>query len=58
MNYETVAAFSQSAVLLLFVALFVGILVYVLWPSNSDKFDRASRRALDLDEDTTDGGVR
>jgi cytochrome c oxidase cbb3-type subunit 4 len=49
MTYETVATFSQVASLLLFVALFAGVLVYALWPTNGAKFDKAQRDALDLD---------
>ncbi len=49
MTYETVATFSQVASLLLFVALFAGVLVYALWPANGAKFDKAQRDALDLD---------
>jgi cytochrome c oxidase cbb3-type subunit IV len=49
MTYDTVATFSQVASLLLFIALFIAIVAYAVWPSNRAKFDAAQRRALDLD---------
>lgn len=59
MTYDQVATFSQVSTLLLFVALFAGVLVYALWPSNGRKFDQVQRDALDLDrgsERNTNGG--
>jgi cbb3-type cytochrome oxidase subunit 3 len=49
MSYETVASFSQVASLLLFMAIFVAVLAYALWPRNGPRFEAAQRRALDLD---------
>lgn len=49
MTYETVAAISQSAVLLLFIAMFTIVLGYVFWPSNRDRLETAQRQALDLE---------
>jgi cytochrome c oxidase cbb3-type subunit 4 len=46
-----VARFSQVTSLLLFVAMFGGVLAYALWPSNGRRFDEAQRKALDLDSD-------
>lgn len=54
MNYDTVATISQVASLLLFIALFVAVLVYVFWPGNRRRFDDAQRRALDLDSRKSD----
>lgn len=51
MDYESVAAFTQSLSLLLFVGLFIGVLVYALWPGNKALFDHASRLPLQNDED-------
>lgn len=51
MDYETVVMISQIAALLLFVALFIGVLVYALWPGNRKRFERASRVPLE-DSDT------
>ena len=49
MDYETLRAFSGSVGLIIFVVLFVGVLVYALWPRNKSKFDHASRIPLDDD---------
>lgn len=49
MTYETVATFSQVTSLLLFIAMFAGVVVYALWPSNKVRFDAAQRSALELD---------
>ncbi len=50
MGYETVAAASQVLSLLMFLAMFLAVLVYVLWPKNARRFEAAQRRALDLDQ--------
>ena len=49
MSYDTVATFSQVASLLIFIALFIGVLVYALWPSNGPRFDAVQKDALDLE---------
>jgi cytochrome c oxidase cbb3-type subunit IV len=49
MTYETVATFSQVTSLLLFIAMFAGVIAYALWPSNRGRFEQAQRSALDLD---------
>ncbi len=49
MTYDTVATLSQVTSLLMFIAMFVAVLVYALKPSNSARFERAQRQALDLD---------
>ena len=57
MTYETVASFSQVTSLLLFIAMFAAVLAYALWPKNGPRFERAQRRALDLDRTSpTDRG--
>jgi cytochrome c oxidase cbb3-type subunit IV len=53
MTYETVATISQVSSLLLFIALFVGVLIYAVWPKNKPRFEDAQRRALDLDQSDT-----
>jgi cytochrome c oxidase cbb3-type subunit IV len=50
MTYETIATISQVSSLLLFIALFVGVLIYAVWPENKPRFEDAQRRALDLDQ--------
>jgi cytochrome c oxidase cbb3-type subunit 4 len=52
MDYESANTLSQIVALILFLALFVGVIVYVFWPGNRKKFDDASR--LPLDDDKTD----
>lgn len=53
MTYETVATISQVTSLLMFVTMFAGVLAYALWPRNGPRFERAQRRALDLDPTTS-----
>jgi cytochrome c oxidase cbb3-type subunit 2 len=48
MTYETIATISQVTSLLMFIAMFAGVLVYALWPRNGPRFEAAQRRALDL----------
>lgn len=50
MTYQTVAAFTQSLSLLIFFGLFIGVVVYAIWPGNSKKFEEASRMPLESDE--------
>ncbi|MFP3920113.1 MAG: cbb3-type cytochrome c oxidase subunit 3 [Dichotomicrobium sp.] len=47
MDYETVVMISQIAALLLFIGLFVAVLIYVFWPGNRKRFERASRMPLE-----------
>ena len=48
MTYDTIATISQVTSLLFFIALFIGVLVYVFWPGNRQRFDDAQRSALGL----------
>ena len=48
MAYDTVATISQVASLLMFIAMFAGVLTYALWPKNGPRFEEVQRRALDL----------
>ena len=50
MTYHTVAAFTQSLSLLLFFVLFIGVVIYALWPGNRQKFEHAARMPLDSDD--------
>jgi cytochrome c oxidase cbb3-type subunit 4 len=57
MTYETIATISQVTSLLMFIAMFAGVLVYALWPRNGPRFEAAQRRALDLGRKPgSDGG--
>tara|TARA_R110002167_G_scaffold115538_5_gene289947 strand:+ start:739 stop:888 length:150 start_codon:yes stop_codon:yes gene_type:complete len=49
MTYQDVAQFSQTYGLLYLFVLFVGVVVYALWPGNKAKFDRAARQPLEED---------
>lgn len=56
MTYETIAAVTQSATLLLFMTMFVVVVGYVFWPRNRERFEQSQREALDLDAGRTSGG--
>ncbi len=56
MTYETVQSISAMTGLFLFIALFVGMLVFVFWPGNQKGFEEASRIPLDKDELNMGGG--
>lgn len=45
-TYKSVARFAQTWGLIYFFVIFVGVLVYVLWPKNKRSFDEASRIPL------------
>ena len=45
-TYQTVAEFAQTWGLVYFVAVFVAVLIYALWPSRQRQFDEDSRIPL------------
>jgi cytochrome c oxidase cbb3-type subunit 4 len=49
MTYEAIAGFAQTWGLALLVVLFVGAVLYALWPRNREKFRRAAQRPLQED---------
>ena len=49
MTYEQVASITQVAALLLFIALFIGVLIYAFWPGNKKRFEQAARLPLEKD---------
>jgi len=49
MDYADVAAFARSWGLAYLMLLFVGVIVYALWPRNRAKFERAARIPLEED---------
>ncbi|HRY07493.1 MAG TPA: cbb3-type cytochrome c oxidase subunit 3 [Hyphomicrobiaceae bacterium] len=58
MSYTSVATVSQVASLLFFIAMFIGVIIYVFWPGNRQKFDEVQRKALDLGpENKRSGGL-
>ena len=50
MTYETVATFCQVTSLLMFVAMFIAVVGYALWPSNGARFEAVQVSALDLEK--------
>jgi cytochrome c oxidase cbb3-type subunit 4 len=56
MTYEQVASITQVAALVLFVALFIGVLVYAFWPGNKKRFEEDAEIPLrrDPDQETDD----
>ncbi len=46
MGYEDAASFAGSFGLIFFIAMFVIVLVYALWPGNKRKFDHAARMPM------------
>ena len=48
MTYDAIATISQVTSLLIFIAMFAGVLAHALWPKNGARFEDAQRRALDL----------
>ena len=56
MTYETVDQISQMISLALFLALFIGAVIYAFWPGNAGDFDRAARVPLMNDPESPDHG--
>jgi cytochrome c oxidase cbb3-type subunit 4 len=50
MTYETLVPLTYLATLILFGAIFAGVVVYAFWPGNKSKFDRAARVPLERDQ--------
>ena len=58
MTYDFVAKISQVTSLLLFMSIFVGVIAYVFWPGNKEKFEEIQRSSLDLGADARKSGGR
>jgi cytochrome c oxidase cbb3-type subunit 4 len=56
MSYDTIATISQVTSLLMFIAMFLAVVAYAVWPRNGVKFEQAQRRALDLDRNSKGTG--
>ena len=50
MTYDTVARFAQQGGSIYFTALFIGALIYALWPRNRKSFDEAARIPLNEED--------
>ena len=44
--YETLSSFAQTGGLIYVVAIFLGAVIYALWPRNQKTFDAAARLPL------------
>lgn len=56
MTYETVARLSGISAMILFIALFIGVLAYTFWPGSRKRFSDAARIPLDTDpQDPSEG---
>lgn len=49
MSFQDASAFAQTFGLVYLFVLFLGVLVYALWPKNKDKFDHAANIPLEED---------
>ncbi|MBF0460728.1 MAG: cbb3-type cytochrome c oxidase subunit 3 [Magnetococcales bacterium] len=49
MDFQEWYTWSQSVTLVWFFVLFVGIVVWVYWPSRQKKYDEAARKILEED---------
>jgi len=58
MTYQAATVLSQTVALILFVALFVAVIVYVFWPGNKKKFEEAAKLPLEDDSDDEPEGDR
>jgi cytochrome c oxidase cbb3-type subunit 4 len=59
MTYESATTFSQIAALVIFMALFLGVILYVFWPGNKKKFDETANLPLeDKDDEPEQDGDR
>ena len=52
MTHHVATVISQTVALILFIALFAAVVVYVFWPGNKKKFDDAAK--LPLDDEKSD----
>jgi cytochrome c oxidase cbb3-type subunit 4 len=49
-DHQAIVAFAKSWGLFYLIALSVGVLAYVFWPSNRKRFERAKKSILDRDD--------
>jgi len=50
MDHDTLVGFAKSWGLFYLIGLAVAVLVYVFWPSNRKRFERAKNSILDKDD--------
>ena len=59
MTYESASTFSQITAMIIFIALFLGVILYVFWPGNKKKFDETANLPLeDKDDEPEQDGDR
>jgi cytochrome c oxidase cbb3-type subunit 4 len=51
MTYAEATQFAQTWGLALLLALFIGVVIYALWPGNRDTFKRAAEAPLANEDD-------
>ena len=51
MSYEQVASFTQTAALVLFMAIFIGVVIYAFWPGNKKRFEKDAQSPWQKDPD-------
>jgi len=56
MTHHEVTVLSQTVALILFVALFAAVIIYVFWPGNKKKFDDAAKLPLEDEKNDKPGG--
>jgi cytochrome c oxidase cbb3-type subunit 4 len=49
-EHQSVVAFAKSWGLFYLIGLAIVVLIYVFWPSNRKRFDRAKKSILDKDD--------
>jgi cytochrome c oxidase cbb3-type subunit IV len=47
MTHESATVLAQTIALIIFFALFIGVIAYVLWPGNKRSFEEAANLPLD-----------
>jgi cytochrome c oxidase cbb3-type subunit IV len=50
MTYEQLSAFAQTSGMIYFITIFLGVCLYVFWPKNKAKFEKAARMPLDCED--------
>jgi cytochrome c oxidase cbb3-type subunit IV len=50
MTYEQLSAFAQTSGMIYFIIIFMGVCLYVFWPKNRAKFNKAARMPLENED--------
>lgn len=57
-DHDTLVGFAKSWGLFYLIAFSIAVLIYVFWPGNSKRFDRAKKSILEEDDKPLDGGPK